>query len=557
MAGDADIITLSSDDEEQAPPRKRVKLITIDTNIKQPSLRTFLKPESYIVLSDEEDDKIQGKNSTAINPTSAEDVKSEIVIKTPDKEITTNKTGNSTDEIQTNSIINIDEDEVMSPQDNLILNTDDKNVQDTSEPVIINDTSLHTTTEDSIEINPLSNDNESDEDAAIEEVDKNAEEFFMFLDDCLQSFTDPDHKALLHSKLPVIKTYFKKVKHYSYNQEEFLEIIRSSSKKISTNPKQIILCFGEVYQWLKSSYLNFKKEQFDIVKNRRIIKRYDKALIGIRRKLRELENAEIDWDDEEDSVYIQYERYSARAVKIYEQLCKYTDENPHQGRLIYLKLDFSHSQYPEINRAINKKYKNNREFPTYFELDKLIRKCVKEHNLNISENLLQYEIKQCFEKLGKLLQSRRKLDSYQFLQDFLDDSNDPAKDNTELNDQIKANQSTYSKKLDEVFEKYSKLQETGYEPNLSSDSDDSHYDESNSEEITNNSEEKTEEVTNNSEKKTEDVTNNCEEKTEEVTNNSEKKPEEITNNFEKKIEEITNNSEEKTEEVTNNSEKKN
>lgn len=499
MAGNADIITLSSDEEDQSPPKKRVKLITIDTNVKQPSLKTFLKPESYIVLSDEEDDKAE-KNSATIPTNTDHDDEAELITKALNDEVITTKTDdNTTDEVQNDSIINIEEDEIMSPQSNLVLNTDEKNkIQETSESVIINDKSLLTSesaanvsTEDLVEINPLTNCNESDdEDTIVEEFDPNAEEFFMFLDDCLQSFTDPAHKELLHSKLPIIKKFFEKIKHYSYNQEEFLEVIRRSSRKINGNSRQIMICFTEVYQWLKSSYLNLRKEQSDVVKNRRIVKKLHKTLIKIRRRLRALENAEIDWDDEENSVYLQYERYSSRAVQLYKKLCTYTDDNPHQGRIIYLRLDFSHSKYTEINRAINRKYKSNKEFPTYFELDKLIRKCVKEHNLDISENLLQYEIKQCFEKLGRLLQNRRKLDSYQFLQDFLEDPNDPAQDNPEIDDKLKANQNTYSKKLDEVFEKYSRLQETGYEPSVSSDSDDSHYAESDSEE-------KMEETTNN------------------------------------------------------------
>ncbi|KAJ8952695.1 hypothetical protein NQ318_021011 [Aromia moschata] len=57
----------------------------------------------------------------------------------------------------------------------------------------------------------------------------------------------------------------------------------------------------------------------------------------------------------------------------------------------YEKLDFVDSEYNDINRAISKKYKNNKKFPSYIEMEEFIKKIVAEHNLDLSEAAIKSE----------------------------------------------------------------------------------------------------------------------------------------------------------------------
>lgn len=68
-------------------------------------------------------------------------------------------------------------------------------------------------------------------------------------------------------------------------------------------------------------------------------------------------------------------------------------KNPYSGRLTHAKLDFVDSEYNEINRAINKKYKNNQKFPSYYEMEKYIAKVVEEHKLPLSDAEIKKESK--------------------------------------------------------------------------------------------------------------------------------------------------------------------
>lgn len=78
-------------------------------------------------------------------------------------------------------------------------------------------------------------------------------------------------------------------------------------------------------------------------------------------------------------------RYKERAAKIYEKYCELKKIDPHAGHITYNRLDFAKSNYTEFNKALNKKYKNNKIFPTYHDVDKILRRCVKENNMDLSE----------------------------------------------------------------------------------------------------------------------------------------------------------------------------
>lgn len=58
---------------------------------------------------------------------------------------------------------------------------------------------------------------------------------------------------------------------------------------------------------------------------------------------------------------------------------------------MYNRLDFAGSNYPEFNHAINKKFKNNSVFPTYYDLERCLQKAVKDKNMNISDRRFKEE----------------------------------------------------------------------------------------------------------------------------------------------------------------------
>lgn len=73
--------------------------------------------------------------------------------------------------------------------------------------------------------------------------------------------------------------------------------------------------------------------------------------------------------------------------------------DPHAGKITYNRLDFAKSKYNEFNKALNKTYKNNKKFPTYWEVDKIIRQCNEQKNMNLTENQILSEGMLSFSRL--------------------------------------------------------------------------------------------------------------------------------------------------------------
>ncbi|GJQ82547.1 hypothetical protein Trydic_g13002 [Trypoxylus dichotomus] len=249
-------------------------------------------------------------------------------------------------------------------------------------------------------------------------------------------------------------------------------------RKISsqTSSLQAISTFNDIYQHLK----NKLRIQTDIgnssensSKHEVIIAKLEHTFRKVQKVIKKLEEAEVDFDDEEDSNYLKMQRYRERAVKIYEKICKYRKEDANANNILYNRLDFSGSTYPEFNHAINKRYKNNTTFPTYYDLERILKKVMEDKNMNLSETTFRNEARECFKNLGNLLQKRRKLDLLNIHSSYLMANDDPALENEALQSKLRESSKEASSKIDEICLKYVKLQELGENPTLSPDSDDS------------------------------------------------------------------------------------
>lgn len=88
-----------------------------------------------------------------------------------------------------------------------------------------------------------------------------------------------------------------------------------------------------------------------------------------------------------------YCRYKERAKQLYDKYCELLNEDAYCDRITHKKIRFNKSKYDCINKTIRKRYKNNNTFPTYYDIDKLIRKCVERNKLEISSTELERESK--------------------------------------------------------------------------------------------------------------------------------------------------------------------
>ncbi|KAK4872874.1 hypothetical protein RN001_014903 [Aquatica leii] len=293
-----------------------------------------------------------------------------------------------------------------------------------------------------------------------------------FTDKCLQSITIPKIKTRLFNTIPKITGQYEKLKRFNSKASD-LECMLDSDKNVKYDSYKAVVRFTEIFDFLKDKLKSEENKVLLSGPKKQLLNKLEKTLLLVRKRIRKLDEAEVDFDEEENSNYIKAARYKEKAQQIFKKICELRKEDPNSGRLAYNKLNFTQSKYPKINNVLNKKYKNTIEFPTYFEMDKCIRNCVDIDELGITEEMLKAEIKFCFEQLGTIMKQRRKLDLYDTHTDFIQENDDPASHDPEMEQTLRENYEKGNAKMAEIYEKYTRMQESGVNPDVSTDSEDS------------------------------------------------------------------------------------
>lgn len=131
------------------------------------------------------------------------------------------------------------------------------------------------------------------------------------------------------------------------------------------------------------------------------IKSLTRAMRSCEIKIKKLEEAEVDFDDEGDSNYIRVERYKERMVELYKKLCQLTGENADAGRA-YLRPKYisatriiavDHAISNFINKNISKRnqlkkvgaYTDDLIFPDYRDILECVNRCNNKRNLGLDK----------------------------------------------------------------------------------------------------------------------------------------------------------------------------
>ncbi|XP_022919588.2 daxx-like protein isoform X1 [Onthophagus taurus] len=287
-----------------------------------------------------------------------------------------------------------------------------------------------------------------------------------------KKFTSSKIQNTFMDKIRLLKPHFDNVTNY-INSEKFTNLIQS---KIETSRNAITsLALQQFVDVFKEIEIASKRATTNTSSfNEKAIAKLECFLDKLNAKIHKLENAEVNFDDEENSTYIQLERYKRRAFEVYKKLCSYYKQSVYIGDLSRTRLDFCASQTNEINIAINKVFRDGTTFPDYSQIEEIIRECVDEKKLNYTENRIKNEAEFCFRKLGNLLQRRRQLELYNMHTYYLGSNSEPSEDE-ELLEKLNQHKNDAKEKMSKICEKFVKLQNEGKELTISDDSDDSEY----------------------------------------------------------------------------------
>lgn len=143
------------------------------------------------------------------------------------------------------------------------------------------------------------------------------------------------------------------------------------------------------------------------------LKKLNKALGLLKQKIDDLEEAEVNLDDDDDSAYMQKVRYEKRAIEIYNKICMLTDESNHAYRIVKKPIKFKDLKYKEFGKMLTKKVNRENGFPSYFDVYRLLDYCNKEHKYFMSNREIKDVAESAFQKVGELLKKRRRDDLWQ------------------------------------------------------------------------------------------------------------------------------------------------
>lgn len=110
----------------------------------------------------------------------------------------------------------------------------------------------------------------------------------------------------LNNKFDILKQYYKKCEPTMVESDDFRKLIENSIKKAKASPSQAVISFGEVFMHLKDLY---KLNSVEVTKEvKRKLKKMEHTIKLLVNKIKELENEDVDFSNEEDSSYMKLER---------------------------------------------------------------------------------------------------------------------------------------------------------------------------------------------------------------------------------------------------------
>ena len=186
------------------------------------------------------------------------------------------------------------------------------------------------------------------------------------------------------------------------------------------------------------------------------IKKLEKALKACDKKIRMLEETEVDWDNEDDeSNYVLCAKYKRRYMQLHKKIAGYKQLSDSLDRKSEKKFVCEESRYPEINTKIQKFINKTKEFPDFQDIRSLVHEANSE--LHLSSVQLHDEAENIFRSVGQRLKKRREKDDTEVMLSYLHDDQleDPAASDEALNkvlvEQGEAGKKNLEKYLDDFY----------------------------------------------------------------------------------------------------------
>ncbi|XP_022821551.1 death domain-associated protein 6 isoform X2 [Spodoptera litura] len=302
-----------------------------------------------------------------------------------------------------------------------------------------------------------------------------------FIDVCFQLENSEDMNKIVEKK---IKGYYRQVPKEYTESEEFIDMVKSKIVAMKASPEKMYLFIKDIVDELnmqrkrtksqpqvvnletvpeESDQFQFGNENEFDSKRQRQIRKLEKTIKKLHRAIQKLEEHEVDFDDEDDSVYLLTERYKERMVRVYAKFCQLTNTKmPSEPRItVESRPGQPAGPAKRLEKWVNKKVPIGTPlpFPDFHDVLRCVREANDEDKLCWNEAQIMEEARDLFTRCGKKLQRRRQENEWRLAASRLTlDVGDPAENNEQLRHQLEVNRKLASNKETEIFNKYADRQ---------------------------------------------------------------------------------------------------
>ncbi|CAG5042082.1 unnamed protein product [Parnassius apollo] len=301
-----------------------------------------------------------------------------------------------------------------------------------------------------------------------------------FIDLCFELENSDDMNKIVEKK---IKTYYRQVSKEYVESEEFIDMVSTKITLMKAGPQKMFLYIKDIVDELnlqrkmaksqpllenkKESVKELNKDLFEEDKphdrkRRRQIHKLEKTIKKLHRAIQKLEEQEVDFDDEEDSVYLLTERYKERLVRVYAKFCQISNTKMPSEPRIQIECRPGQPSGParKLEKWINKKVPIGTPlpFPDFHDVLKCVREANEEDQLGWNEADIMEEARDLFTRCGKKLQRRRQENEWRLAASRITQDVDPAEQNEMLKKKLDENKMVAAKKETELFNKYADKQ---------------------------------------------------------------------------------------------------
>lgn len=142
------------------------------------------------------------------------------------------------------------------------------------------------------------------EDTSTSKIPTNSNLVEIFIETCNNVLRDSEYDIV--RKFEVFEQYYKRCEPKLIRCPDFKQLIDNNIKKAKLSPSQAIISFGKVFMHVKDlAAVN----TVEVTKKEKIkLKKLEGTIRQLVKKIKDLESAEVDFSDEEDSAYLQLDR---------------------------------------------------------------------------------------------------------------------------------------------------------------------------------------------------------------------------------------------------------